>query len=104
MLAAIIVGLSGKANFTNRGTSMKSLIKTGESIARVTIGLRNRGVDPFRPESYGDTIWIERTIVKEGAGKLRLMKCTNPSVTDFGKRKCTPAKIKNQLSLTCVCV
>nr|CAB3266389.1 structural maintenance of chromosomes protein 6 [Phallusia mammillata] len=83
VLTALIVGLGGKTSSTSRGTSLKTLIKTGSSSATIEITLRNSGDDPVRPDVYGKKIIIERRITSDGqsiykikseAGKVISMK------------------------------
>lgn len=42
------------------------------SAAEVTVGIRNRGEDAFRPEVFGDTINVTRTILAQGASTYKL--------------------------------
>ena len=79
VLTGLVVGLGGKASSTSRGTSLKTLIKTGSNSAITEVTLRNNGDDPYKPEIYGDKITIERKInidgstaykIKNAAGKV----------------------------------
>ncbi|XP_076803327.1 structural maintenance of chromosomes protein 6-like [Clavelina lepadiformis] len=74
VLTAIIVGLGGKASSTNRGTSLKTLIKTGCSSAVIEITLRNNGEEPepVKPEIYGDKIIVERRITFDGQSAYKI--------------------------------
>lgn len=72
VLTAIIVGLGGKASSTSRGTSLKTLIKTGASFAVIEISLRNNGDDPIRPDVFGTKIVIERRITSDGQSTYKL--------------------------------
>ncbi|KAJ3416307.1 Structural maintenance of chromosomes protein 6 [Chytridiales sp. JEL 0842] len=65
ILTALTVCLGGKATFTNRGSSIKSLLKEGTTGGTVSVTLRNQGPDAYRPEQYGDRITIERKILKD---------------------------------------
>eukprot|EP00771_Trimastix_marina_P002988 gnl/Trimastix_PCT/4168.p1 GENE.gnl/Trimastix_PCT/4168~~gnl/Trimastix_PCT/4168.p1 ORF type:complete len:1094 (-),score=409.15 gnl/Trimastix_PCT/4168:212-3493(-) len=62
--SAIIVGiavcLGCKASATTRARSMRDLVRTGASKARVTVVLNNQGRDAFRPQIFGDSIMIQR--------------------------------------------
>jgi len=64
-LTAIIVGLGGRAAVTNRGKSLKSLIKTGCQKTSVSVRLRNCGSDAYKWDVYGDSIKIQRTITEK---------------------------------------
>ncbi|XP_076834227.1 structural maintenance of chromosomes protein 6 isoform X2 [Brachyhypopomus gauderio] len=66
ILTALIVGLGGKATTTNRGASLKSFVKYGESSAEVTVKLKNRGSDAYKGDIYGDCICIEQRITSDG--------------------------------------
>ncbi|XP_027028107.2 structural maintenance of chromosomes protein 6 [Tachysurus fulvidraco] len=66
ILTALIVGLGGKATTTNRGASLKSFVKYGESSAEVTVKLKNRGSDAYKGDVYGDYISVEQRITSDG--------------------------------------
>ncbi|XP_036981226.1 structural maintenance of chromosomes protein 6 isoform X2 [Acanthopagrus latus] len=72
ILTALIVGLGGKATFTNRGASLKDFVKTGENSADITVKLRNRGPDAYKWDVYGDSISIEQRIFCDGSRNCRL--------------------------------
>ncbi|MED6243951.1 Structural maintenance of chromosomes protein 6, partial [Ataeniobius toweri] len=72
ILTALIVGLGGKATMTNRGVSLKDFVKTGESTADVTVKLRNRGVDAYKKDLYGDYITVEQRISSDGSRSYKL--------------------------------
>ncbi|XP_027711421.1 structural maintenance of chromosomes protein 6 [Vombatus ursinus] len=72
VLTALIVGLGGKATATNRGSSLKGFVKDGQSSADVSITLRNRGDDAFKPDVYGDTITVHQHISVEGSRSYKL--------------------------------
>ncbi|XP_054831594.1 structural maintenance of chromosomes protein 6 [Eublepharis macularius] len=76
VLTALIVGLGGKAIMTNRGSSLKVFVKDGQNSADVSITLRNRGEDAFKPELYGDSIIINQHISLEGHRSYKLKSCT----------------------------
>lgn len=67
ILTGISVGLGAKATDTNRGSSIKSLIKDGKSTARVTVEIDNEGLDSFEKEVYGSKIIVERKLLREGS-------------------------------------
>jgi hypothetical protein len=54
--------LCGKASSTARSTSLKELVKRGETSATIEITLANDGVDSYEHGVYGDEIIIVRTI------------------------------------------
>lgn len=66
ILTGISVGLGAKATDTNRGSSIKSLIKDGKSTARITVEIDNSGLDSFEKNIYGPTIIVERKLSREG--------------------------------------
>ncbi|MFT7810673.1 structural maintenance of chromosomes protein 6 [Arapaima gigas] len=72
VLTALIVGLGGKAHTTNRGSSLKGFVKEGESSADVSITLRNRGQDAYKPEVYGEAVIVELRISSEGLRTYKL--------------------------------
>ncbi|XP_020639932.3 structural maintenance of chromosomes protein 6 isoform X1 [Pogona vitticeps] len=88
VLTALIVGLGGKAIVTNRGTSLKVFVKNGQSSADVTITLRNRGEDAFKPEQYGTSITINQHISLEGHRSYKL-KSSSGSIISSKKEELT---------------
>ena len=42
------------------------------SYAQVSIKLRNRGQDAYRPKEYGQSITVERRITSDGSGSYKL--------------------------------
>nr|XP_046268736.1 structural maintenance of chromosomes protein 6 [Scatophagus argus]XP_046268738.1 structural maintenance of chromosomes protein 6 [Scatophagus argus] len=72
ILTALIVGLGGKATFTNRGVSLKDFVKTSENTADITVKLRNRGPDAYKRDVYGDCISVEHRISCDGSRTCRL--------------------------------
>ncbi|KAJ1029975.1 hypothetical protein NDA16_000888 [Ustilago loliicola] len=72
ILTALMIALGGKTSSTNRGSSLKDLVKKGESSATITVTVRNQGSDAFRPEAYGSHIVIERRILAEGGGAWKM--------------------------------
>lgn len=68
---ALVIGFGARASVTNRGSSLKSLIKYGCSSATVSITIANCGVGnydcgSFRPEVYGKQITVVRQITESG--------------------------------------
>lgn len=72
ILTGISVGLGAKAADTNRGTSMRSLIKDGKNTARVTITLKNDGSEAYRRSVYGSHIIIERVLQRQGTNTYNI--------------------------------
>ncbi|KAJ3246961.1 Structural maintenance of chromosomes protein 6 [Chytriomyces hyalinus] len=73
ILTGIMVCLGGKANVTERASSIKSLVMEGKNVASVSISIHNRGPEAFKPEVYGQTITIERKILRDGSGSYKIM-------------------------------
>ncbi|XP_012263077.2 structural maintenance of chromosomes protein 6 [Athalia rosae] len=71
ILTALVVGLGAKATVTSRGTSVKAFIKKGKSSASVEISLVNEGALAYKPNVYGDTITVVRTIGSSSGYKLK---------------------------------
>lgn len=72
VLTAVTLCLGGKASATNRGASMKSLIKEGRDQAILTVKLRNEGDGAYQPETYGDSVVVERYFSRNGSSGYRL--------------------------------
>lgn len=72
ILTAITVGLGAKASETNRGNSLKDLIKNGCYSTKITITLNNSAYGAYNPGVYGDEIIIERTIKRDGPASFSL--------------------------------
>ncbi|KAM7347033.1 structural maintenance of chromosomes 6 [Cochliomyia hominivorax] len=62
VLAALVLGLGGKARDTNRSSSVKGFIKNGETTAKIEIEIDNSGPQPYEPLIYGEKITLTRTI------------------------------------------
>ena len=72
VLTAITLCLGGKASATNRGASLKSLIKGGTDQAILIVKLKNEGNDAYQPDLYGKSIIVERHFSKTGSSGYRL--------------------------------
>ncbi|XP_069552674.1 structural maintenance of chromosomes protein 6 [Brachyistius frenatus] len=72
VLTALIVALGGNAQATNRGSSLKGFVKEGESSADVSITLRNKGRDAYKPEVYGPAINVTLKITRDGLRTYKL--------------------------------
>uniref|UniRef100_A0A674I926 Structural maintenance of chromosomes protein 6 n=1 Tax=Terrapene triunguis TaxID=2587831 RepID=A0A674I926_9SAUR len=81
VLTALIVGLGGKATTTNRGSSLKVFVKDGETSADVSITLRNRGKDAFKPEVYGMSIIVTQHISMDGSRSYKLKSKTGTLIS-----------------------
>ena len=95
ILTALTVGLGAKANVTNRGASVKSInilhrmtffvgfpffymtflcldfIKKGKNSATIEISLFNKGSMAYKPDVYGDSITVLRSIGTTSSYKLK---------------------------------
>jgi chromosome segregation ATPase len=72
VLAALTMCLGGKAATTNRGVSLKKLIKEGEDSATLAVKIKNQGEGAYRPEIYGRSITIERHFTRAGTSGFKL--------------------------------
>lgn len=81
ILAAMTVGLGCSAGQTNRCSSLKDLIKHGESQAVVEIHLENASFDAYERQKYGRKIICERTINASGGGSYKLKSETGQVVS-----------------------
>ncbi|SCU88818.1 LADA_0E12222g1_1 [Lachancea dasiensis] len=66
VLTAITIGLGAKATDTNRGSSLKDLIREGCRSSKIVLVLNNAGYGGYQQQTYGSEITIERTIKKDG--------------------------------------
>ncbi|KAI5620328.1 structural maintenance of chromosomes protein 6, partial [Silurus asotus] len=80
ILTALIVALGGNAQTTNRGTSLKGFVKEGEGSAEISITLRNRGQDSYKPHVFGESITIDLRISNEGLRTYKLKSKTGQLV------------------------
>jgi len=72
ILTGITVCLGGKATITQRASSLKGLIKEGKNNGSVTVKIRNKGPDAYKPDIYGDRIIIERRLSRDGANGYKI--------------------------------
>jgi chromosome segregation ATPase len=72
VLSAIVFALGATARMSNRGTSNKSFVRSGQASASVEISLSNEGEDAYRPDIYGNIITIVRTISTSGASTYKI--------------------------------
>ncbi|KAK1135509.1 hypothetical protein K0M31_000098 [Melipona bicolor] len=71
ILTALTVGLGAKANVTNRGASVKNFIKKGKNSATIEVSLFNKGSMAYKPDVYGDSITVFRSIGTTSSYKLK---------------------------------
>ncbi|RCK65465.1 Structural maintenance of chromosomes protein 6 [Candida viswanathii] len=81
ILTGISVGLGANATDTNRGSSIKDLIKDGKSTSRITIVIKNEGPDAYKPNAYGDKIIVERRLQRLGANTYTLKAANGKTVS-----------------------
>jgi len=67
VLTAIVFALGGSARTSNRGSSNKGFIRTGQNSARVEIKLANVGERSYKPDIYGETITVSRTVTQSSS-------------------------------------
>jgi structural maintenance of chromosomes protein 6 len=72
VLTAITLCLGGKASATNRGGSLKEMIKHGRDHASLVVRLKNQGHDAYQPDVYGDSIIVERHFSRSGAAGFKI--------------------------------
>jgi chromosome segregation ATPase len=70
ILTAISICLGAKATDTNRGSSLKDLIKEGKHTSQIQVVLSNDGIDAFETGKYGKEITIERVLKRDGSGSV----------------------------------
>ena len=87
IMTGVVVGLGGKASATSRGSSAKGFVRSGASFAEVTIWLKNRGVDAYRPEVYGTSIEIVRRISLDGSGAYKIKSTKTNAVVSTKKEE-----------------
>ena len=97
ILTGISVGLGAKANDTNRGSSIRDLIKDGKSMSRITIVLKNDGSWAYRPEEYGRKIIIERKLQRVGTNSYSIKDERGKTVST---KKATLDEILYQFNIT----
>lgn len=76
-----MVCLGGKASVTNRGTSLKALIREGATQTDVRLQLRNRGNDGYKPDIYGESIIVERRISLDGGSSYRIKNAKGKTIS-----------------------
>uniref|UniRef100_T1J0A2 Structural maintenance of chromosomes protein 6 n=1 Tax=Strigamia maritima TaxID=126957 RepID=T1J0A2_STRMM len=81
ILTGLVVGLGGKANATSRGTTIKSFIKNGKNFAEISITLRNRGTDAYKPAEYGEKIVVNRRLYGDGTSAYSLLSSDGKTIS-----------------------
>ncbi|KAG0287576.1 Structural maintenance of chromosomes protein 6 [Linnemannia gamsii] len=81
ILTAIMVCLGGKASVTNRGTSLKALIREGATQTDVRLQLWNRGNDGYKPDIYGESIIVERRISLDGGSSYKIKNAKGKTIS-----------------------
>jgi structural maintenance of chromosomes protein 6 len=72
VLTALTLCLGGKAAATNRGASLKSLIKSGCDAGMLIVRLKNQGNDAYQSDVFGKSIIIERHFSRSGSSNFKL--------------------------------
>ncbi|CAR22883.1 DNA repair protein SMC6 [Lachancea thermotolerans CBS 6340] len=82
VLTAITIGLGAKAADTNRGSSLKDLIREGCNSSKIVVVLNNEGFGGYEQGTYGTEIRIERTIKKSGPAGFSLKSETGKEISN----------------------
>lgn len=72
VLVGILAALGGKAAFSQRGSSVRDLIRQGAPFAVAAVRFRNRGREAFRHDVYGNSVSVERRWTREGGGSYKV--------------------------------
>lgn len=72
VLTALTMCLGGKANQTNRGANLKSMIKTGQETATLGVKIKNQGENAYKHDLYGDSITVERHFSRSGTSGFKI--------------------------------
>jgi recombinational DNA repair ATPase RecF len=81
IMTAIVVALGGKATTTHRASSLKNFIRTGAKSAEVILTMRNRGLDSYKPDEYGDSMTVHRTIKTDGTTSYKIKAANGSTVS-----------------------
>ncbi|KAI2622644.1 P-loop containing nucleoside triphosphate hydrolase protein [Hypomontagnella submonticulosa] len=81
VLTAITLCLGGKASATNRGGSLRSFVKEGQENASLTVQIKNQGPDAYKPDQYGESIFVERHFSKSGSSGFRVKSATGKTIS-----------------------
>ncbi|CAI5519936.1 unnamed protein product [Closterium sp. Naga37s-1] len=72
VLTGLCVAFGTRACTTNRASAIKDFIRTGCSLAVVSVELNNEGEEAFRPDEFGPRLTVERRITDNGSSTLAL--------------------------------
>lgn len=77
LLTALVVALGGRATVTSRAKKMSDFVMYGKNFARISVVLHNFDKvmhmdQAFKPNDYGKSITVEKTIYKDDVSKLVL--------------------------------
>lgn len=72
IFAAIQIGLGAHPRVTGRASTLPELITDKKSFSRITLKLKNRGLDAFSRDKYGDMITVVRQFTSAGHSTLKL--------------------------------
>ncbi|KAF2666552.1 P-loop containing nucleoside triphosphate hydrolase protein [Microthyrium microscopicum] len=72
VLSALTICLGGKAASTNRGQSLKTLIKEGCERATLSVKIKNQGLGSYKSDQYGASIIVERFFTRSGTSGYQL--------------------------------
>ena len=74
VLAAIQVCLGAKSGKTHRAKKNSDFIRHGhDGSCTIRVTLRNQGTDAYRPEVFGKSVTVQRTIQQNGATTYKLL-------------------------------
>ena len=87
--------LGSKASVAGRGNSNKAFIRTNQTSATVEVRLVNAGEGAYKPEVYGDSIRIARTVTNTSS----TYKIMNDNGKPVVERKLGFMPIRNEFSI-----
>lgn len=85
ILTAITVGLGARALDTNRGNSLKDLIREGCHSTKIRLHLDNSNHGSYNKGTFGNEIIIERTIKDDGTSNFSLKSETSKEISSKKK-------------------
>lgn len=86
VLTALTICLGSKAASTNRGASIKDMIKEGADTATLSVKIKNMGDGAYRPDLYGRSIIVERQISRIGNASNFKLKSADGKTISIKKR------------------
>ncbi|GJJ13315.1 hypothetical protein Clacol_007567 [Clathrus columnatus] len=81
VLTALTIALGGKAASTGRGSGLKSFIREGQHTAEVTVGIKNKGEEAYKPDTYGERIHITRRFSRDGSSSFKIKSAEGKTVS-----------------------